>query len=163
MFVITVSKKRMVKTAAVAVCVMVACAVAIGIKGAFSSENTAVFASKNTKLSTTQEMIDYIAQKGYTADLQTAQVTEVEIPKKFDATFENFNEKIKQTDGLSLEKYKGQKVNKWTFGILDSNQDADNVAVLLIKKEKLVGAYILQQPDGTAKPMTAIAAEKGTL
>ena len=49
MFVITVSKKRMVKTAAVAVCVVVVCAVAMGIKGVFAKENTAVFASKRRK------------------------------------------------------------------------------------------------------------------
>ena len=154
MFVITLNKKKLVRFAAVAACVALAGVIGVGVKNYFG-QNTAVAATaRKTKLSTTQEMIDYIAEKGYTADIQTAQVTEVEIPKKFDDNFKGFNDKIRQTDGLSLDKYKGDKVNKWTFTILDYNEgQTDAVAVLLIKKEKLVGAYILELPDGTAKAM----------
>ena len=55
---------------------------------------------------------------------------------------------------MSLEKYKGDKVNKWTFSILDyPDTDTQAAAVLLIKKEKLVGAYILEMPSGVAKAM----------
>lgn len=153
MFVITISKRRIVKAAAAVVCIVAVGAAAVGIKGFFVQDSTTALAGKSTKLSTTQEMIDYIASKGFTADIQTAQVTEVEIPKKFDSNFEVFNEKIKQTDGLSLEKHKGDKVNKWTFDILDYGTEKGAAAVLLIKKEKLVGAYILEKPDGLAKAM----------
>ena len=154
MFVITLNKKKLVRFAAVAACVALAGVIGVGVKNYFG-QNTAVAAtSRKTKLSTTQEMIDYIAEKGFTADIQTAQVTEVEIPKKFDNNFVGFNEKIKQTDNLSLEKYKGDKVNKWTFSILDyPDTDTQAAAVLLIKKEKLVGAYILEMPAGIAKAM----------
>ena len=154
MFVITLNKKKLVRFAAVAICVAMAGVIGAGVKNYFG-QNTAVAATaRKTKLSTTQEMIDYIAEKGYTADIQTAQVTEVEIPKKFDNNFVGFNEKIKQTDNLSLEKYKGDKVNKWTFSILDyPDADTQAAAVLLIKKEKLVGAYILEMPSGVAKAM----------
>ena len=87
-------------------------------------------------------------------DLQSAQVKEVKIPKKFDAEFENFDSKIQMTDGLSLAKLKNKKVNKWTFDITDYDvQGKTATAVLLIRKDKLVGAYILQQPDGLACPM----------
>ena len=100
-------------------------------------------------------MAEYILSKGYTVDLQSAQVKEVRIPKRFDAEFENFNDKIKLTDGLSLEKYKNDKVNKWTFDIADYDVEGKTaVAVMLVRKEKLIGAYIIQQPDGTAHSLS---------
>lgn len=154
MFVITLNKKKLGRIMAVAVCVAVTGVAGIGLKNHFTKDSPAAAAYRKVKLSTTQEMIDYIAEKGFTADIQTAQVTEVEIPKKFDDNFEGFDEKIKQTDGLSLEKYKGDRVNKWVFDIIDyPNGDMEASAVLLIKKEKLVGAYILEKPDGAVKPM----------
>lgn len=154
MFVVTVNKKKIVKVLAAVVCVVAVGAVGIGVKG-FFSKNTDVSAQpKKLKLSTTQEMVKYIEDKGFAADIQTAEIIEVEIPKKFDENFDNFNEKIKQTDGLSLEKYKGDKVSKWTFDLIDYGKDEKKaVAVLLIKKEKLIGAYILEQPQGIAMAM----------
>lgn len=163
MFVITISRRRIVKIVAVTVCVAVAGAVAAGVKGFFAQDSTTAIMSKSTKISTTQEMIDYIASKGFTADIQTAQVTEVEIPKKFDDNFKIFDEKIKQTDGLSLEKHKGDKVNKWTFDLIDYGNEKGAAAVLLIKKEKLVGAYILEKPDGVAKAMIKTETPQATL
>ena len=163
MFVITVSKRKIVKIVAVAVCAAVVGAAAVGVKGFFTKDSAAAIMSKGTRLSTTQEMIDYIASRGFTADIQTAQVTEVEIPKKFDANFEMFNEKIKQTDGLSLEKHKGDRVNKWVFDILNYDGENGAAAVLLIKKEKLVGAYILEKPDGIAKAMVKAPVAEDTL
>lgn len=163
MFVITLNKKKIKKIMTVALCIVAAGAVGIGIKGYFSQNSETFLSGKKTKLSTTQEMVDYIAEKGFTVDIQTAQVAEVEIPKKFDDNFVGFNEKIKQTDNLSLEKYKGDKVNKWTFEIVDyPNGEVKANAVLLIKKEKLIGAYILEQPDGIAKAMVVTAQEEGT-
>ena len=154
MFVITLNRKKITRIVAIAVCIVAVGAVGVGVKGFFEKDSATVSSGKKTKLATTQEMVDYIAQKGFTADMQTAQVAEVQIPKKFDDSFTAFNEKIKQNDGLSLEKYKGEKVNKWTFDIIGYNEDGtDAVAVLLIKKEKLIGAYILEKPDGIAKPM----------
>ena len=154
MFVITVNRKKITKIALIAVCVVAVGAAGITVKGFFEKDSATAAPAKKTKLATTQEMVDYIAQKGFTADMQTAQVAEVQIPKKFDDSFNSFNEKIKQNDGLSLEKYKGEKVNKWTFDIIGyDDNDTKAAAVLLIRKEKLIGTYILEKPDGIAKPM----------
>ncbi|MBQ6929050.1 MAG: DUF4830 domain-containing protein [Oscillospiraceae bacterium] len=154
MFVITVNRKKITKIALTAVCIVAVGAAGVGLKNFFEQDSATVASGKKTKLTTTQEMVDYIAEKGFTADMQTAQVAEVQVPKKFDDSFNAFNEKIKQNDGLSLEKYKGDKVNKWTFDIVGySEDDTKAVAVLLIRKEKLIGAYILEKPDGIAKPM----------
>ena len=154
MFVITVNRKKITKIALVAVCVVAVGAAGIKARSFFAKDSAAAAPARKTKLVTTQEMVDYIAQKGFTADMQTAQVAEVQIPKKFDDSFTSFNEKIKQNDGLSLEKYKGERVNKWTFDIIGyDDSDTKAVAVLLIRREKLIGAYILEKPDGIAKPM----------
>ncbi len=154
MFVITLNKKKITKIAAAVVCVVAVGAVGIGIKNFFLRDSAAVAVKGKVKLETTLEMVDYISQKGFTADMQTAQVSEVQIPKKFDDSFKSFNEKIKMNDGLSLEKYKGDKVNKWTFEIIGYDEkETKAVAVLLLRKQKLVGAYILEKPDGKAVPM----------
>ena len=121
----------------------------------FGLQETATVVKTDYKMITTKEMADYILSKGYTVDLQSAQVKEVRIPKKFDAEFENFNDKIMATDGLSLEKYKNDKVSKWTFQIAD--YDVENktaVAVLLVRKDKLIGAYLIQNPEGTAHSLS---------
>ncbi len=53
-----------------------------------------------------------------------------------------------------MEKYKNDKVNKWTFAITDYEvKDKTATAVLLVRKDKLIGAYLLQQPEGTAMPL----------
>lgn len=152
MFVLTINKKqgRRVLAAALGVCFVLGAA--SGIKRfVFRHRETAAPAKTSFEMSTTQQMADYVLAKGYTVDLQSAQVKQVRIPKKFDAEFENFNDKIKATDGLSLEKHKNDKVNKWTFNITDYDvKDKTAVAVLLVKKDKLIGAYLIQQPDGTA-------------
>ncbi len=154
MFVLTLNKKRHGKILLGTVCALFLIGVGTGVKNhIFKHQETAAQPVVGT-MSTTQEMADYVKTKGYTIDLQSAQVKEVKIPKKFDAEFENFNEKIKLTDNLSLDKYKNKSVNKWTFNIVDYGIEGKTAScVLLVRKDKLVGTYILQQPDGIALPL----------
>lgn len=154
MFVLTLNKRKNGKLIAIVLAVILFALAFLGCKKLFFKEKEVSSSKEHLKMETTQQMADYVLSKGYTVDLQSAQVKEVKIPKKFDTEFENFNRKISQTDGLSLEKYKNDKVNKWTFDITDYGvKDKTAVAVLLVKKEKLIGAYILQQPEGTAYAM----------
>ena len=156
MFVLTLNKKsggKIVKTV-LAVCFILA--VACTVRRVVFTKREAVSVTKTTfEMATTQQMADYILSKGYTVDLQSAQVKEVRIPKKFDAEFNNFNDKIMATDGLSLEKYKNDKVNKWTFDIVDYDVEGKTaVAALLVRKDKLIGAYLIQLPEGTAHSLS---------
>ncbi len=154
MFVLTFSKKNTGRILAGFLALVVAVGAGAGIKNFILKDEETMRNNKNIKLTTTREMVEYILSKGYTADMQSATVKEVKIPKKFDAEFENFNSKINRTDGLSLEKYKNDKVDKWTFDITD--YDVENktaTAVLLLKKDKLIGAYLLEMPEGTARPL----------
>ena len=156
MFVVTLNRKSTGRLARAVLSVGLVLALACTVKNRiFSRQETASVARQNFEMTTTQQMADYILSKGYTVDLQSAQVKEVRIPKKFDREFENFNDKIMGTDGLSLEKYKNDKVSKWTFDIADYDVEGKTaVAVLLIRKDKLVGAYLIQQPDGTAHSLS---------
>ncbi|MBQ3007984.1 MAG: DUF4830 domain-containing protein [Oscillospiraceae bacterium] len=163
MFVLTVNRKKGAKILAGILTFAIAVGAGVSAHG-FLFRNEETSRNSTVKLTTTQEMADYILSKGYTADLQSATVKEVKIPRKFDAEFENFNSKIMATDGLSLEKYKNDKVNKWTFEITDYGvQDKTAVAVLLVKKDKLIGAYLLQKPEGTAHPLAKSAGQGDVL
>ncbi len=156
MFVLTLNRKSGLKGLALVLSVCLLLAGATAVKNfVFQDRETSAFSKRDFEMKTTQQMAEYILTKGYTVDLQSAQVKEVKIPKKFDAEFENFNDKIMHTDGLSLEKYKNDKVHKWTFDIADYDVEGKTaVAALLVRKNKLIGAYIIQQPDGTAHPLT---------
>ena len=156
MFVLTFNSKKSGKMLAALLAVCFILGIAAGVKNFVFSRRETVSAPKaNLAMETTHQMAEYIFSKGYTVDLQSARVKEVRIPKKFDREFENFNNKIKLTDGLSLEKYKNDKVNKWTFDIVDYDVEGKTaVAVMLVKKDKLIGTYIIQQPDGTAHSLS---------
>ena len=156
MFVLTLNKKTSGKILRNVITVCLILAVALAVKNfVFGKRQTVAAVKQNFEMTTTQQMADYVLSKGYTVDLQSAQVKEVRIPRKFDAEFENFNDKIRQTDGLSLEKYKNDRVSKWTFDIVDYDVEGKTaVAALLVHKEKLIGAYIIQQPDGTAHSLS---------
>ncbi len=164
MFVLTLNKKSAGKIFTGAAAFVLALVIGTGVTNfLFRDEETSVSAS-SVKLTTTREMTAYILEKGYTADMQSATVREVKIPRKFDAEFENFNAKIMQTDGLSLEKYKNDKVNKWTFEITDYGVEGKTAtAVLLVKKDKLIGAYLLEMPEGIAKPLAKSAGQGDVL
>ena len=152
MFVLTLNSKKGGRAMVLLLAVCFILGMAAGVKKFVFSRRETVSAPKaSLVMETTQQMAEYIFSKGYTVDLQSAQVKEVRIPKKFDREFENFNNKIKLTDGLSLEKHKNDKVSKWTFDIVDYDVEGKTaVAVMLIKKDKLIGTYVIQQPDGTA-------------
>lgn len=156
MFVVTLNGKKSGRTLAILLAVCFILGLAVGVKKYVSGRRETVSAPKqNFEMKTTQQMAEYIFSKGYTVDLQSARVKEVRIPKKFDREFENFNNKIKLTDGLSLEKYKNDKVNKWTFDIVDYDVEGKTaVAVMLVRRDKLIGTYIIQQPDGTAHSLS---------
>ena len=93
MFVVTLNRKSTGRLARAVLSVGLVLALACTVKNRiFSRQETASVARQNFEMTTTQQMADYILSKGYTVDLQSAQVKEVRIPKKFDAEFNNFNE-----------------------------------------------------------------------
>ena len=100
MFVLTLNRKRSGKIIAALLAGIFVIGVGAGVKNFFFEDAETRASMTNLDMTSTQDMAAYIAQKGYTVDLQSARVNEVRIPKTFDAEFENFNRKIMQTDHL---------------------------------------------------------------
>ena len=93
-------------------------------------------------------MADFLLGYGVEADVSTAQVLQVTIPRKFDSSFRAFNEVI-QSCGMDLTRYKGKMVEKWVLQSPNRTvEDQTAYAVLLVKDAKVIGGYLLYQPSG---------------
>ena len=100
---------------------------------------------------------------GLEVDLTTATVDKVKVPKKWDESFSAFNTVVKES-GFDLEDSKGKTVEKWLVEC-PARSDGENTCqcVLLVYKEKPVGAYLLSQPSGEVTGLTSAAATPAPL
>ena len=157
MFVLTMNKNGL-KKAAAAVC----CAALIGL-GALAADGMAGDPaaqaaalggiSKNVKVKSTDDMVTFLLSYGVEADLVSAKVEKVRVPKEWDENFEAFNEVIRQS-GLDLAKSRGKTVEKWEFVAPNRSTGQDTAyAILLVRKNKVVGGYILNRPSGEVQPL----------
>ncbi len=163
MFVLTLNREAMKKVAITACCgVLLAGAVFI-LNGKMTSGNvkeTSVQPSAPTRIESTQDMASFFTAYGLEMDPSTVTMDKVKIPRKWDESFTAFNAEIEKS-GLSLEKYKGKTVEKWTMLCPPaSTGEQKSYGVLLIYKKDAVGAYMLQKPSGevTALPTSASTA-----
>ena len=158
MFVFTMHKRGLKKAA-----VVVGCAALLALSAAAVSHfafgeaaPTALLGgSEKIELDSTSDMATYLSGLGVEVDLSSAKVDKVKIPKKWDASFEAFNEVIIQ-GGLDLSKYKNKTVEKWDF-VSPNKSTADQTvsAILLVYKEQLIGAYLIGRPSGGVQPLVA--------
>lgn len=163
MFVLTFNREAMKKAALTACCgVLLAGAVFLmndRMTGGGAQE-TAVQPSAPTQIESTQDMASFFTAYGLEMDPSTVTMDKVKVPRKWDESFTAFNAEIEKS-GLSLEKYKGKTVEKWTMLCPNaSTGEQKSYGVLLIYKENAVGAYMLQKPSGevTALPSAASTA-----
>lgn len=165
MFLVTLSKSGLRKLGALAVCGLALAGTVVGINhflGGSVEASAAVTAP--AKIETTQDIGSFFSSFGFEVDLTSATVDKVKIPKKWDDSFAAFNEVVCQS-GLDLEKYKGKTVEKWTLLCPGRSSGEEKVyTILLVYREKPVGAYLLAKPSGevtglrtaaeTAAPLT---------
>ncbi|MDD3429559.1 MAG: DUF4830 domain-containing protein [Oscillospiraceae bacterium] len=159
MFVVTLNKPVLKKIAVVTCCALVLVAGVAIVGGVIKGKTEAVNVAANTSVKNTDDMVNYLLGYGVDTDVGTAEVSNVKVPKKFDADFEAFNEVIKKSGG-DLNKYKGKTVEKWL--ILSpgrSTADQQAYAVLLIYKEKIVGSYIITKPAGEVLALSETVGE----
>ena len=164
MFVLTMNRKGLKKAAVALGCaallVLSAVAATNALRG--DAQPTALgggtgFSGGKIKLKTTDEMLEYLRGMGLEADLASAAVDQVKVPKKWDESFEAFNAVIQQS-GLDLTKVKGKTVEKWDFVIPSRSAEGQTVsAILLVRKQVLVGAYLISRPSGEVTALTAPA------
>ena len=166
MFLVTLSKSGLRKLGAVAVCGLALAGAVVGINH-FTNPSVEASAAVTgpAKIETTQDIGAFFSAHGFEVDLTSATVDQVKIPKKWDDSFAAFNEVVCQS-GLDLSKYKGKTVEKWTLLCPGRSSGEEKVyTILLVYREKPVGAYLLAKPSGevmglqtaaaTAAPLTA--------
>ena len=154
MFVFTMNKRGLKKAAVVVGCAAVLALSAVAVGGAISDTRAASLSStQKVEFSSTNEMLTYLTSMGIEADLSSAKVDQVRIPKKWDDDFAAFNEVIIE-GGLDLSGYKNKKVEKWDFVALNRSDEEQTVsAILLVYKEKLIGAYLISRPSGEVQAL----------
>ncbi len=89
-----------------------------------------------------QQMVDFLAEIGYTVVPQAVLIENVTIPETFDDKYTEYNELQKQA-GMDLTGYAGIGVTKYTFRVLDyKDAETEVVANLLVSDSKIIGGDI---------------------
>lgn len=157
MFTITLGKAGLRRMGMIAACAVVLVGAALAGKVAGSTAVTAS-ATAVTRITSTQDIAGYFTGYGLEADPTSITADKVKIPRKWDDSFSAFNTVVTQS-GLDLAKYKGKTVEKWLALIpARSTGESETYGVLLVYKEKAVGAYLLEKPSGTVTGLTDAAA-----
>ena len=154
MFVFTMNKRGLKKAAVAIGCtaVLALCAAAVG-SAIGGTQAAGLNTAQKVELDSTNDMLTYLTSMGIEADLSSAKVDKVKIPKKWDDDFAAFNEVILQ-GGLDLSGYKNKTVEKWDFIATNRSDEEQTVsAILLVYKEKLIGAYLISRPSGDVQPL----------
>ena len=159
MFLFTLTKPRLRRAGALALCTAcLAGTVTAAVHFAGSAAPTAA-AAGTTVIETTQDIAGYFTGYGFEVDLATAAVDKVKVPKKWDDSFAAFDQVVGES-GLSLAACKGKTVEKWTALCPQlSDGENDTYCVLLVYKTRPVGAYLLAKPSGAVTGLVTAAAE----
>ena len=149
MFVLTLNRAVLKRTAVMAVCGVMLAGAIFAVDGMMTGGVAETSAQTQTvKVENAQDMTSYFTQFGLEMDPATVTVDKVQIPRDWDVHFEAFNAEIEKS-GLSLAKYKGKQVEKWTMQCTTLNNGEQKcLGVLLVYKQKVIGVYMLQQPSG---------------
>lgn len=159
MFMLTLSKPGLKKLGAVALCGVLLAGAVVGVNHWRGQDEPLETAAQPAaaKIRTTQDIGEFFTARGFQVDLATASVDKVKIPKKWDDSFQSFNQVVAQS-GMDLERYKGKTVEKWMALIpARSEGETKTYGVLLVHKQKPVGAYLLAQPGGEVTGLEAAA------
>ncbi len=119
-----------------------------GLVGVIINDISGVFTNKTEfnfiNIKTNEERVNFLKQFGWEVNPKPIEIVEVKIPKEFDAVYENYN-KLQSELGLNLRKYKGKRVKRYTYKILNHPQVA-NVEVranILIYNNQVIAGDIM--------------------
>ena len=173
MFVLTLGKKGLRRLGAAAVCGIALAGAVLAVSGFIHAgdgalETNAPAAQSGAtaipeKIAVSEDIAAFFKGFGLEVDLTTATVDKVKVPKKWDESFSAFNTVVKES-GFDLAESKGKTVEKWLVEC-PARSDGQNTCqcVLLVYKEKPVGAYLLSQPSGEVTGLTSAAATPAPL
>lgn len=164
MFVMTMNRSALRRIGAAALC---AAALAAGAAGLYSltgqdAVETAASPAAELKITGAQDVQTFFAGYGVQVDPSAAEVSQVKVPRKWDDSFEAFNDVVRQS-GLDLSKCKNRTVDKWMVPVpAMAAENEQTYAVVLVYREQARGAYYLRQPSGEVLPMTPPAQTPAT-
>ncbi|OUN17371.1 hypothetical protein B5G38_02275 [Gemmiger sp. An87] len=173
MFVLTLGKKGLRRLGAAAVCGIALAGAVLAVSGFIHAGDSALEANAPAsqsgaaaipeKITGSEDIAAFFKGFGLEVDLTTATVDKVKVPKKWDESFSAFNTVVKES-GFDLEDSKGKTVEKWLVDC-PARSDGQNTCqcVLLVYKEKPVGAYLLSQPSGEVTGLAGAAATPAPL
>lgn len=157
MFMLTIQKANLKKIGALALCGAVIAAAAMA--GKVVEKNTET-AAVSASIESTQDIQSYFLGFGLEVDPTDITADKVKVPKKWNDSFSAFNNIVAQS-GSDLSECKGKTVEKWLAAIPSLGTGEQTMyGVLLLRKQKVVGAYILEKPSGNVKGLTDIVQAK---
>ena len=117
---------------------------ALGAFAAFTPKDS-VDVLKNTvdtTAKTIEQQVAFLKSYGYEAEEQPVLIEEVIIPSEFDEKYNAYNE-YQKISGFDLSKYKGYRVKKYTYLIVNYPDAKEDVyANLFIYNGKVIGGDV---------------------
>ena len=106
-------------------------------------------------VATVQEQISFLSELEYKVKEIPVYAEEVTLPEKFDGVYQRYNE-LQKAQGLTLEKYGGKTVMRYTYEVKDVSQQT--YVTLLIYKNRIIGGDVTVMGEngsvqGLEKPM----------
>lgn len=142
MFIITAKLPRR-KLAAGLTAGLLLCAAAVSLL--FFPAATAASATipSPKKVRTAEDRIAYLEAYGWLVEPEPLAVEELLVPKEFDATYDEYLA-LQTAQGFDLTKYRGKKIQRYTYEILNYPTGETGVQVsLLIRKNTVIGGEVL--------------------
>ena len=126
MFVVSLTKSKLKKSAFIALIVVVLSICLVGVLHFLNNTQPSQNDEKmSLSASSESEMLTFISNYGWQVDEEPVEVRDVIIPETFDEVYSNYNN-IQLEQGFDLEKYAGQRVKRWTYVIRNYPETSPN-------------------------------------
>ena len=107
-------------------------------------------------IASTQDIQSYFLGFGLEVDPTDITADKVRVPRRWDDSFAAFNTIVSQS-GRDLSTCKGKTVEKWLASIPALDREGQTVyGVLLVRKQKVMGAYLLEKPSGRVSGLSDV-------
>ncbi|MGE4282369.1 MAG: DUF4830 domain-containing protein [Clostridia bacterium] len=99
---------------------------------------------QSLKVRSNEERVAFLKQFGWEVVEKPIEIMEVQIPEELDQVYINYNN-IQKEIGLDLEKYRGKRVKRYTYKVINhpTCKDDEVRANLFIYKEDVVAGDIM--------------------
>lgn len=155
MMMVTLRKPEWKKFAAVCAGAVLCAAAALAVNAFTGGPAVETGAAPSVQVTDLSSLTAYLTGFGLEIDPNSVSVDNVKIPRKWDESFNAFNDVIKEA-GLDLKPARGKDTEKWMALVpAKSTESAKTYAVVITYKDEPVGAYFLERPSGEVTALTA--------